>query len=132
MQCTCVRHTDLPNTSKLFADLIYHFDRVKDLYPWAPNPGNPALDILAKPGTVAIVTGQQVGLFSGPAYSIYKALTAIRIARELAGKGIEAVPVFWVATEDHDFAEVDHTWVFDAQQQPVRIAMASPESNGTR
>jgi len=37
MQCTCVRHTDLPKTSKLFADLIYSFDRVKDLYPWAPN-----------------------------------------------------------------------------------------------
>jgi bacillithiol biosynthesis cysteine-adding enzyme BshC len=161
MQCTCVRHTDLPNTSKLFADLIYSFDRVQDLYPWAPNdldqivrassfefpadrraqlidalrplnPGNPSLEILAKPGTVAIVTGQQVGLFSGPAYSIYKALTAIRIARELTGKGIEAVPVFWIATEDHDFAEIDHTWVFDAQQQPVRIAMASPEGNGTR
>jgi bacillithiol biosynthesis cysteine-adding enzyme BshC len=161
MQCTCVRQTDLPNTSTLFADLIYHFDRVKDLYPWAPNDldqivqassfeypdsrraelvaalrllneGNPSLDILARPGVVAVVTGQQVGLFSGPAYSIYKALTAIRIARELAGKGIEAVPVFWVATEDHDLAEVDHTWVFDAENRPVRIHMPSPESNGTR
>jgi bacillithiol biosynthesis cysteine-adding enzyme BshC len=161
MECTCVRHTDLPNTSKLFADLVYHFDRVKDLYPWAPNnidevvkassfdfpdsrraqlidalrplnPGNPALEILAKPGVVAIVTGQQVGLFSGPAYSVYKALTAIRIARELAEKGIEAVPVFWVATEDHDFAEVAHTWVFDAQYQPVRIGIASPEPDGAR
>jgi bacillithiol biosynthesis cysteine-adding enzyme BshC len=161
MQCTCVRQTDLPNTSTLFADLIYHYDRVKDLYPWAPNdldqivqassfefpdarraalvealrplnPGHPSLDILAKPGVVAVVTGQQVGLFSGPAYTFYKALTAIRIARELAAKGIEAVPVFWLATEDHDFAEVDHTWVFDAENRPVRIHMPSPEANGTR
>ena len=161
MQCTCVRHTDLPNTSKLFADLIYSFDRVKDLYPWTPNDldqivkassfeypdarraqliealrplnaGNPALETLAKPGTVAIVTGQQVGLFSGPAYSIYKALTAIRIAGDLQARGVAAVPVFWVATEDHDLAEVDHTWVFDAQYQPVRLSLPASESNGTR
>lgn len=59
-------------------------------------------------GAVAIVTGQQVGLFTGPAYSIYKAITAIRVARELTARGIDAVPVFWLASEDHDVAEVDH------------------------
>jgi len=61
-------------------------------------------------GAVAIVTGQQVGLFSGPAYTFYKALTAIRIAEETTRRGIEAVPVFWLATEDHDIAEVNHTY----------------------
>lgn len=59
-------------------------------------------------GAVAVVTGQQVGLFSGPAYSFYKALTAVRWARHLTERGIEAVPVFWLATEDHDLAEVNH------------------------
>jgi len=59
-------------------------------------------------GAVAVVTGQQVGLFGGPAYSIYKALTAIHLARELSERGVNAVPVFWLATEDHDLAEVDH------------------------
>jgi bacillithiol synthase len=59
-------------------------------------------------GAVAVVTGQQVGLFGGPAYSVYKALTAIHVARELTEKGTNAVPVFWLATEDHDLAEVDH------------------------
>jgi bacillithiol synthase len=59
-------------------------------------------------GAVAIVTGQQVGLFGGPAYSIYKALTAVHVARELSERGVNAVPVFWLATEDHDLAEVDH------------------------
>ena len=59
-------------------------------------------------GAVAVVTGQQVGLFGGPAYSIYKALTAVHVARELTERGVNAVPVFWLATEDHDLAEVDH------------------------
>jgi bacillithiol biosynthesis cysteine-adding enzyme BshC len=61
-----------------------------------------------KAGAVAVVAGQQVGLFTGPAYSLYKALTAIRVASELTARGTEAVPVFWLASEDHDLAEVNH------------------------
>ena len=61
-------------------------------------------------GAVAVVTGQQVGLFGGPAYSVYKALTAIHVARELTEQGTNAVPIFWLATEDHDLAEVNHTF----------------------
>jgi bacillithiol biosynthesis cysteine-adding enzyme BshC len=69
------------------------------------------LDRLAG-GAVAVVTGQQVGLFSGPAFSFYKALTAVRWAKELTRRGTEAVPVFWLATEDHDLAEINHTfWI---------------------
>ncbi len=62
-------------------------------------------------GAFAVVTGQQVGLFGGPAFSVYKALTAIHLARELTERGINAVPVFWLATEDHDLAEVDNTFI---------------------
>ena len=62
-------------------------------------------------GAVAVVTGQQVGLFGGPAYSVYKALTAIHLARELTERGTNAVPVFWLATEDHDLAEVNHSFL---------------------
>jgi bacillithiol biosynthesis cysteine-adding enzyme BshC len=64
-------------------------------------------------GAVAVVSGQQVGLFSGPAYSVYKALTAVQIAEELTRSGVPAVPVFWMATEDHDLEEVRHTSWFD-------------------
>src|SRR6266436_1409689 len=70
------------------------------------------LDRLEK-GAVAVVSGQQVGLFSGPAYSLYKALTAVQIAEELSQDGIPAVPIFWMATEDHDLDEVRHTTWFD-------------------
>jgi bacillithiol synthase len=57
---------------------------------------------------VAIVTGQQVGLFTGPAYSLYKAITAVACADEVTRSGVDAVPVFWLATEDHDLAEINH------------------------
>jgi bacillithiol biosynthesis cysteine-adding enzyme BshC len=59
-------------------------------------------------GAAAIVTGQQVGLFGGPMFAIYKALTAVKLAEEATAAGIEAVPVFWLATSDHDLAEVNH------------------------
>ena len=59
-------------------------------------------------GAVAVVTGQQVGLFGGPAFSFYKALTAVKLAEESTAAGIDAVPVFWLATYDHDLAEVNH------------------------
>ncbi len=87
------------------------------------------LDRLAR-GAVAIVTGQQVGLFGGPAYSFYKALTAIRWAENLTGRGIDAVPVFWLATEDHDLAEVNQCfWLTKNATEKFTIASAE-ESAG--
>ena len=55
---------------------------------------------------VAVVSGQQAGLFSGPLYTIYKALSAVKLAGCLTQRNTKAVPVFWIATEDHDFPEV--------------------------
>jgi bacillithiol biosynthesis cysteine-adding enzyme BshC len=57
-------------------------------------------------GAQAMVTGQQVALFGGPLYAIFKALTAIKFGEELTRAGTDCVPIFWLATEDHDFAEV--------------------------
>lgn len=68
---------------------------------------------LSEPGTVAVVTGQQAGLFSGPAFTLYKALTAVRLAEFYSAQGLKAVPVFWLATEDHDLEEVAQTAVLD-------------------
>jgi len=58
-------------------------------------------------GSTVVVTGQQVGLFGGPLFSIYKALTAVKLAQEATQNGVDCVPIFWLATEDHDLAEVN-------------------------
>ncbi len=68
------------------------------------------VDRLRDPASVAVVTGQQLGLFAGPLYTIYKALSAVRLAERLAREtGRPVVPVFWLADEDHDFAEIHRT-----------------------
>jgi bacillithiol synthase len=159
---TCIRQTTLPHTSQLFEDFTYRFDRVARFYGYNPqdpaslrnsaesidfpadrraalvkalrkqNGDSAALEALAQPGTVAVVTGQQVGLFSGPAYTIYKALTAAKMAERLTSQGIRAVPVFWLATEDHDLAEVDHAWTFDAEYRPVVLRAQAKVNGGQR
>lgn len=64
-------------------------------------------DLLSKPGTVCMVTGQQAGLFGGPLYTIYKAAAAIANARALTAEtGVPCVPIFWLQNEDHDYAEI--------------------------
>lgn len=75
------------------------------------------IEMLRHPGSVAIVTGQQSGLFTGPLYTIHKALTVIKLAACLREQGVEAVPVFWIASEDHDYEEVNHLKVLDREGQ---------------
>jgi bacillithiol biosynthesis cysteine-adding enzyme BshC len=75
---------------------------------WGASPETFANLALLRQGAAAIVTGQQVGLFGGPMFSVYKALTAMKLAEEATAAGIDAVPIFWLATSDHDLAEVNH------------------------
>jgi len=70
---------------------------------------------LVAPGAAAVVTGQQAGLFGGPLFVLWKALATVAVARRLeAERGTPVVPVFWVASDDHDFAEVRATTIVDA------------------
>lgn len=84
---------------------------------------------LGEPGTVAVVTGQQVGLFLGPLYTLYKAATAIRVAQALeAETGARTVPVFWLQTEDHDFDEIAtcHVPRSDRSSRALSVGSAHP------
>ncbi len=157
MEPLAVPHTEFPHTSKLVTDYLYHYHRVAPFYGGDPyeaasyeavagridfppsrrealvaalreiNGDNPSLEKLVRPGTLAVVTGQQAGLFSGPCYTVYKALTAVKLARTLSSRGLAAVPIFWIATEDHDFAEVSRCWGFDATLNPVPFQISSEE-----
>jgi bacillithiol biosynthesis cysteine-adding enzyme BshC len=80
---------------------------------------------LADPRATAVITGQQAVLFGGPLYVLYKALAAVVVARALeARRGGPVVPIFWVAADDHDFAEIRSTTVLDeaGQIHDVRYA----------
>jgi bacillithiol biosynthesis cysteine-adding enzyme BshC len=69
--------------------------------------GQRNLAALSERGTVCVVTGQQAGLFLGPLYTFYKALTAIAWARAVEREtGARCVPVFWLQSEDHDYKEI--------------------------
>ena len=82
----------------------------------APRAALAAAEQLREPGTVAIVTGQQAGLFGGPLYTLLKALTAIALARKVAADHqVQAVPVFWVDAEDHDLDEIRSCSVLDSE-----------------
>ncbi len=81
-------------------------------------------------GAVTLVTGQQVGLFGGPLFSIFKALTAVKLAEQATAGGVDCVPVFWLATEDHDLAEVNHVSLYSTagyspEGAPERITAES-------
>lgn len=74
---------------------------------------------LKQTNTFTVTTGHQLNLFTGPLYVIYKLLTTINLAEELQNKFPKNhfVPVYWMATEDHDFEEINHFWVNNQKLQ---------------
>ncbi len=90
----------------------------------APAKARDAARLLADPRTVAIVTGQQAGLFGGPFFTLLKALTAIKLADQVArDHGVPAVAIFWIDAEDHDWEEVRSCTVFDDQLEPHSVSL---------
>ena len=76
---------------------------------------------------VMVTTGQQPGLLGGPLYSLYKGISAVRLAEHLEERLARPVlPVFWVASEDHDWDEADHTYLIDTANELVRLQVPDP------
>nr|WP_255665446.1 bacillithiol biosynthesis cysteine-adding enzyme BshC [Myxococcus sp. AS-1-15] len=96
----------------------------------APSPARTRhLEELAQPGTIVVVTGQQMGLFLGPLFTLYKAAAAIVAARKLREEtGRPCVPVFWLQTEDHDLPEVDHCFVASPRGARCRVSLDLPDA----
>ena len=97
----------------------------------APAAAREAAARLADPNTVAIVTGQQAGLFGGPLFTLYKGLTAIKLAAQISSDhGVPTVAVFWVEAEDHDWDEVASVSVLDNELQRRTITLPPPPGAG--
>jgi bacillithiol biosynthesis cysteine-adding enzyme BshC len=139
----CLPFSQIPHTTRLFADFLSDYSKVQQFYPrsayfneWSNDEASrlaydsarrqqvsailerqnqswgasgKALENIdrLRAGASAVVTGQQVGLFGGPLFSIFKALTAVKLADQATRSGVDCVPVFWLATEDHDLDEVN-------------------------
>lgn len=103
---------------------------VKNQYEGFENCSNKTLkniDALDNAKTIAIVTGQQVGLIGGPLYTIYKILTALRLSSQLNERydDYKFVPVFWLESDDHDFNEVRSVNIFDSENQVLNLGYKS-------
>ena len=94
----------------------------------APAESRAAAARLSDPSAVAVVTGQQAGVFGGPMYTLLKALTALQLARRAEREhGVPAVAIFWVEAEDHDWEEVRSCTVLDAEFQTRTVTLADLE-----
>lgn len=90
----------------------------------APVPAIEAARQLADPRAVAVLTGQQAGLFGGPLYTLLKALTAIKVAEQVSSDHqVTVVPIFWIDSEDHDWEEVRSVAVFDDNIEPRAVSL---------
>jgi hypothetical protein len=147
----------LPAMSALFLDYVSDWQRLRTFYPQNYSVDSiaefarrrPPLDAghrerlcsalagdagsikkLAE-GAVAVITGQQPGLFTGPNYTILKALTVIKLAKALDAAGVPAVPVFWVAAEDHDYQEIESATVLDKESglTHIKVDLSNPDSS---
>src|SRR2546423_10078204 len=145
----------LPSMSTLFLDYVTDWARLRKFYPQsysvesiaafarqrplldsvhrerlcASLAGDPASIKKLAEGAVAVITGQQAGLFTGPNYTILKALTVVKLARVLNDAGVHAVPVFWIAAEDHDYQEIEWAAVLDRDSavREFRVSLANEQ-----
>jgi len=152
-------YRDLKETTNLFRDFIYNFEKVDFFYSgdfrkiesfercqsdlgkkkyarneigsilerqnseWGASPRTlENIAYLREDKTCVVFTGQQVGIWGGPLFTIYKAVSCIKLANSLSEKlRTKIIPLFWLATDDHDFLEVNHIFSLDPQSQVIKL-----------
>ena len=83
-----------------------------------------SLEALRRPDALVVVTGQQAGLLGGPLYTLYKALGAVILAQRAAQElGCPVIPIFWIASEDHDWSEISHAHVVAPNGDVMRLSL---------
>lgn len=88
------------------------------------------IEKLKDPKAVCVFAGQQAGFFGGPMYTIMKALAVVKAAEQYSRQlNRPVLPIFWIAGDDHDFEEVNHTTVLDRSGELVRIVYQTPPDN---
>jgi bacillithiol biosynthesis cysteine-adding enzyme BshC len=118
------RASGLPRQRQRLVELLQAQQRTRN----APAESMAAAAVLGDPRSVAVVTGQQAGLFGGPLFTLLKALTAIQLAERVRVEHhVPAVAVFWVDAEDHDWNEVKACGVLDADLGLQSISSGDPQ-----
>lgn len=85
-----------------------------------------SLEVLGRPGSFCVITGQQPGLLGGPLYTLHKAMQACLLARDLSRDwGVPVVPVFWNHGDDHDLGEVNHAWIDNHNHDLQKVSLAA-------
>jgi len=117
----------LREVSARFADRAARERVAAALTPTTPR-ARERLERFVREGGAMVTTGQQAGLFGGPLYTVHKILSAVRLAEALERDlGVPVLPVFWIASEDHDFAEVNHAHVVDSSGELRRVEVSARE-----
>lgn len=142
MKAHCLPFSQIPHTTRLFADFLAGAPEIRKFFPrgpafaewfkdettkiryeparrervseilerqnrgWHAAPRTMQNIARLRAGAAAVVTGQQVGFLGGPLFSLFKALSAVKLADQASAAGIPCVPIFWLATQDHDLDEV--------------------------
>ena len=116
-----------PRQRDEIADIVQAQQRARSASPHALATA----ERLRDPRAVAVVTGQQAGLFGGPLFTLLKALTVLRLAERAASEhGVPTVPLFWIDAEDHDWDEVKSCGVLDADLSLTRVSLDDPPGAG--
>jgi uncharacterized protein YllA (UPF0747 family) len=112
-----------PRNRAAIADILQAQQRRRG----APPEAVAAAARLRDTNTVAVVTGQQAGLFGGPLFTLLKAITAVQLAEQVTAQHkVPAVAVFWIDAEDHDWDEVKSSGVLDAALAHRSVAVGDP------